>query len=201
MKSLNIRSIVTKKRKPYLSYKTDNSKVYPNLLEQDFFANTPGSKWVGDITYIYTVKHGWVYLATVMDLFDRNLIGYSLSKSMSSQIAIDALNSAIANRPFSNLIFHSDRGSQYTSNSFEALLSNLNIKHSYSKKGYPYDNSSMESFNSLLKKELVYNVKYYDFDHALSSICDYINWYNNIRIHSYLGFVSPSTFYINHSFS
>lgn len=199
MKSLNIRSIVTKKRKPYISYKIDNSKSYPNLLNQDFFANRPGSKWVGDITYIYTTKHGWIYLATVLDLFDRNLIGYSFSKSMSSQIVIDALNMAISNRSFSNLIFHSDRGSQYTSNAFESLLSSLNISHSYSKKGYPYDNSSMESFNSLLKKELVYNVNYFDFEQAYSSICDYINWYNNIRIHSYLNYLSPSNFFLKSS--
>lgn len=201
MKLLGIRSIVIKKRRPSISYKFDHSKSYPNLLQQDFYALKPGSKWVGDITYIYTVHHGWVYLATVMDLFDRSIIGFDFSKSMSTSIAINALNMAISNRSISNLIFHSDRGSQYTSNLFEKTLLDLNIKHSYSKKGYPYDNSSMESFNSLLKKELVYTTKYFTFHEAKSSILDYIHWYNNIRIHSYLDFVSPSSFFINYSLS
>lgn len=200
MKVLGIKSIVTKKRKPSISYKIDNSKSYPNLLQQDFYANKPGSKWVGDITYIHT-SQGWLYLATVLDLFDRNLIGYSFSKKMDSSIVVDALNMAISNRPFSNLIFHSDRGSQYTSNVYENMLSNLGIKHSYSKKGYPYDNSSMESFNSLLKKELVYNTNYFSFDCAIDSILDYINWYNNFRIHSYLNYLSPSAFFLNYCLS
>lgn len=198
MRILGIKSIVVKKRKPYTYYKTDNSKEYPNLLQQDFYSSSPGSKWVGDITYIYTINHGWIYLATVMDLFDRSIIGYAFSKSMATSITINALNMAIENRSFSNLVFHSDRGSQYTSKLYEDTLTELGIIHSYSKKGYPYDNSSMESFNSILKKELVYNSKYYDFSDASYSISEYINWYNNCRIHSYLGYQSPYSFFLNH---
>lgn len=201
MKFLNIKSCVTRKFKPVSSSKKpiDNSNK-KNLLNQDFNASIPSSKWVGDITYIYTVKHGWTYLATVMDLFDLKIIGYYHSKRMTTDIVINALNMAVLNRGISNnLIFHSDLGSQYLSKDFESLLKSYNIIHSYSKKGCPYDNASMESFNSILKKELVNLTLYNSFDEAHFSIFEFIeSWYNNTRIHSSLGYVSPNQFYLNY---
>ena len=142
----------------FTKYKYD-AKNYQNLLEQDFYTNIPSQKWVGDITYIYTKETGWTYLAIVMDLFDLKVVGWSYELNMTENLVIEAFTKALINRGLNkDGIFHSDRGSQYTSNNFEQLLTGLNLKHSYSKKGYPYDNASMESFNTILKKEEV-NVK------------------------------------------
>lgn len=201
MNFLNIHSIVVKKYKPYSSSKKkvdDSNKV--NLLNQNFSASKPSLKWVGDITYIYTLKDGWTYLATVMDLFDLKIIGYAYSKRMTTDIACKVLNMAITNRSISSdTIFHSDLGSQYTSKEYESLLSTLNNTHSYSKKGCPYDNASMESFNSILKKELVYTTTFKDFDEANLALIDFIEpWYNNSRIHSSLNYLSPNQFFNNY---
>ncbi len=156
MKFLGLRSITIKKFNHVESSKSDDTKEYKNLLEQDFFADKPSQKWVGDITYIYTKEMGWTYLAIVMDLFDLKIVGWSYGMNMTDDLVIDAFDKAMINRKLNkDGIFHSDRGSQYTSNGFEQLLEELKIKHSYSKKGYPYDNASMESFNAILKKEEV----------------------------------------------
>ena len=137
MKILGLRSIVVKKYNHSGNSNVDNNKEYPNILEQDFFAKKPSTKWVGDITYIYTQETGWTYLAIVMDLFDLKVVGWSYGLNMTDDLVIDAFRKAMINRGLSeNGTFHSDRGSQYTSNDFEAVLSNLKIKHSYSKKGY-----------------------------------------------------------------
>ncbi len=147
MNFLKLRSITVKKFNHSGSSKTDNTKEYPNLLEQNFLADKPSQKMVGDITYIYTKETGWTYLAIVMDLFDLKVVGWSYGISMTDDLVIEAFNKALINRGLDkNGIFHSDRGSQYTSNDYENLLTALGIKHSYSKKGYPYDNASMESF-------------------------------------------------------
>ena len=162
MRKMGLRSITIKKFNHAGNSKTDNTKEYPNLLEQDFFADKPNQKWVGDITYIYTKETDWTYLAIVMDLFDLKVVGWSYGMNMTDDLVIDAFNKAMINRKLNkDGIFHSDRGSQYTSNDFEKLLEELKIKHSYSKKGYPYDNASMESFNAILKKEEV-NVNNYE---------------------------------------
>ena len=162
MKFLELKSIIVKKFNHAGTSKTDDTKEYPNLLKQDFFADKPSQKWVGDITYIYTKETGWTYLAIVMDLFDLKVVGWSYGMNMTDDLVIDAFNKAMINRKLNkDGIFHSDRGSQYTSNDFEKLLEGLEIKHSYSKKGYPYDNASMESFNAILKKEEV-NVNNYE---------------------------------------
>ena len=197
MKYLGLRSIVIKKYNHASSSKTDNSKDYPNLLEQNFFAEKPGEKWVGDITYIYTKETGWTYLAIVMDLFDLKIVGWSYGLNMTDDLVIGAFNNAVINRGIKkDAMFHSDRGSQYTSNNFEKLLANLKIKHSYSKKGYPYDNASMESFNAILKKEEVNVNNYETFAVAKFAIFEFIeSWYNNKRIHSALGYVTPNEKY------
>jgi putative transposase len=197
MKLLGLRSITVKKFNHSGMSKTDATKEYPNLLEQNFSASKPGQKWVGDITYIYTTETGWTYLAIVMDLFDLKVIGWSYGISMTDALVIEAFNKALVNRGLEKEgIFHSDRGSQYTSNDYENLLSTLSIKHSYSKKGYPYDNASMESFNAILKKEEVNVNTYQTFEEAKLVIFEFIeSWYNNKRIHSTLGYITPNQKY------
>ena len=200
MKFLGLRSIIIKKFNHAGKSNTDNTKEYPNLLEQDFFAEKPSKKWVGDITYIYTRETGWTYLAIVMDLFDLKVVGWTYGKNMTDDLVIEAFKKASVNRGLDkDGIFHSDRGSQYTSNDFELLLEKLEIKHSYSKKGYPYDNASMESFNAILKKEEVNVNNYETFEEAKLAIFEFIEgWYNNQRIHSTIGYITPNEKYNNY---
>jgi len=135
-----------------------------------------------------------------MDLFDLKIIGWSYGKNMTDDLVISAFNKALINRGLKKEgIFHSDRGSQYTSNDFESLLNTLNIKHSYSKKGYPYDNASMESFNAILKKEEVNVNSYETFNQAKIAIFEFIeSWYNNLRVHSSLNYLTPNQKYNNY---
>ena len=197
MKFLGLRSITVKKFNHAGNKKIDDKKEYQNLLEQDFFAENPSEKWVGDITYIYTKETRWTYLAIVMDLFDLKIVGWSYGLNMTEDLVIDAFNKAIINRGLKkDGIFHSDRGRQYISNDYEELLKTLNIKHSYSKKGYPYDNASMESFNAILKKEEVNVNNYETFNEAKMAIFEFIeSWYNNQRIHSSIGYITPNEKY------
>ena len=200
MNFLGLRSVTVKKFNHSGKTKSDDAKEYPNLLEQNFIADKPSQKWVGDITYIYTKETGWTYLAIVMDLFDLKIVGWSYYSSMTDELVIDAFNKALINRGLAKGgIFHSDRGSQYTTNDYEELLSILKIKYSYSKKGYPYDNASMESFNAILKKEEVNNNTYETFEGAKLVIFEFIeSWYNNKRIHSTLGYITPNQKYQNY---
>ncbi len=154
MKELRLVPVQTRKFKA-----TTNSKhslpVAPNLLQQDFTAQAPYEKWVGDITYIPTGE-GWLYLATVIDLFSRRIVGWALSDRMTKQLVINAMNMAIINeRPPEGVIFHSDRGSQYASYDFQDLLRENRILQSMSAKGDCYDNACAESFFATIKKELV----------------------------------------------
>lgn len=149
MKRIGLRSIIVKKYNHSGNKKVDD-KNKENLLEQNFKAEKPSEKWVGDITYIYTKEAGWTYLAIVMDLFDLKVIGWSYGINMTANLVIDTFVKAKAKREVTeNMIFHSDLGSQYMSNEYERLLTENKVKHSYSKKGYPYDNASMESFNAI----------------------------------------------------
>ena len=200
MNLLGLRSITVKKFNHACKSKTDNTKEYPNLLEQNFFAEKPSEKWVGDITYVYTKETGWTYLAIVMDLFDLKIVGWQYGTNMTDDLVIEAFNKALINRGLEKEgIFHSDRGSQYTSNDFEKMLNELNVCHSYSKKGYPYDNASMESFNAILKKEEVNVNNYETFNEAKLAIFEFIeSWYNNIRIHSTLNYITPNEKYKNY---
>ena len=197
MKLLGLKSIIIKKFNHSGSSKCDETKEYPNLLEQEFYAEKPSQKWVGDITYIYTREKGWTYLAIVMDLFDLKVVGWTYGINMTDDLVITAFNKALINRGLNkDGVFHSDRGSQYTSNDYEKLLQGLDIKHSYSKKGYPYDNASMESFNAILKKEEVNVNNYETFNEAKLAIFEFIeSWYNNKRIHSTIGYITPNEKY------
>lgn len=197
---LGLRSITIKKYNHIGSKKSSDCKEYINLLEQNFLASKPSTKWVGDITYIYTKEKGWTYLAIVMDLFDLKVIGWKYGINMTDDLVIQAFNKALSNRNLNeDGIFHSDRGSQYTSNDFENLLISNSNKHSYSKKGCPYDNASMESFNAILKKEEV-NLNNYDtFEEARLAIFEFIeSWYNNKRIHGTLNYITPNEKYNNY---
>lgn len=196
MKVLKLRSITVKKFNHNGSKKV-NDENKENLLAQDFKAKYPREKWVGDITYIYTKETGWTYLAIVMDLFDLKIIGWAYGKNMTSELVISAFEKAKDERGVTKgMIFHSDLGSQYTSNEYEKMLLENNVKHSYSKKGYPYDNASMESFNAILKKEEVNVNTYETFKEAKLAIFEFIeSWYNNTRIHSTLDYKTPNEKY------
>ena len=196
MKLLKLRSITVKKFN-HNGNKKVNDDNKENSLAQDFKAEHPSEKWVGDITYIYTKETGWTYLAIVMDLFDLKIIGWSYGKNMTSELVISAFEKAKAARGVTEgRIFHSDLGSQYTSKEYEKILLGNNVKHSYSKKGYPYDNASMESFNAILKKEEVNVNTYTTFKEAKLAIFEFIeSWYNNTRIHSTLDYKTPNQKY------
>ena len=196
MKAMGIKSIIVKKYNHSGNKKVDDTNK-KNLLAQNFKAEKPGEKQVGDITYIYTKETGWTYLAIVMDLFDLKVIGWSYGINMTAELVVSAFNKAKKIRETtSGMIFHSDLGSQYTSNEFEKVLLRNNVKHSYSKKGYPYDNASMESFNAILKKEEVNVNTYETFNEAKKAIFEFIeSWYNNIRIHSSNGYMTPNEKY------
>ena len=196
MKYLGIKSIIVKKYNHNGNKKVDATNK-ENLLAQNFKAEKPSEKWVGDITYIYTQETGWTYLAIVMDLFDLKIIGWSYGLNMTAELVISAfMRAKITRGTTQEMIFHSDLGSQYTSNEFENLLLENNVKHSYSKKGYPYDNASMESFNAILKKEEVNVNTYETFKEAKMAIFEFIeSWYNNTRIHGSNGYVTPNQKY------
>jgi putative transposase len=169
--------------------------VADNLLQQDFTAENPNERWVSDITYIKT-RQGWLYLAVVLDLFSRRIVGWSMSRWISRHLVLDALNMAVQQRlPGDGLIHHSDRGSQYTSDDFRDELETHGIECSMSASGNCYDNAVVESFFGLLKRERV-NRKYYPTrDDAKQDIFDYIEcFYNRKRRHGYLGNISPAAF-------
>ena len=172
-----------------------NLPIAENLLDQEFTADAPNKTWTGDITYIWT-KQGWMYLAVVLDLFNREIAGWSMRKRITKDIVIEALAMAIQRkRPQKGLIFHSDRGSQYASHEFIKLLEGHDVIQSMSGKGNCYDNAVTESFFHTLKTELVYFEKYRTRTEARQSIFEYIEiFYNRIRRHSYLGYVSPVDF-------
>lgn len=169
--------------------------IAPNLLKKDFTAVRPGYKLVGDITYIPT-EEGWLYLATVIDLFSRKVIGWALSKRMTKQLVINAMKMAITNEHISSgAIFHSDRGSQYASYAFQDLLREHRILQSMSAKSDCYDNACAESFFATIKKELIHRRRFETRSKATLAIVNYIvSWYNPKRIHSALGDLSPMEF-------
>ena len=172
-----------------------NLPVAPNLLNRQFNVSKPNCSWVGDITYIWT-SEGWLYLATVMDLFSRQIVGWSLQNRMTSKLVADALLMAIwRRRPVQDLMFHSDRGSQYCSSQFQDLLKAHKILCSMSRKGNCWDNAVMERFFRSLKSERVDFRTYRTREAAKQDIFEWIEmFYNSKRRHSHLGYVSPREF-------
>lgn len=191
MKAEGIRSKTVKKYKA-----TTNSKhslpIYPNLLNQKFQVDAPGKVWVGDITYIRT-NEGWLYLATIMDLYLRRILGWHMSHRMTKELVIVALKRAIGRqKPTEGLIHHSDRGSQYASHEYQGILREHNMFTSMSRKGNCYDNACIESFHSIIKRELIHPKKYITRQQAVDEIIEYIeSFYNYERIHSNNDFRSP----------
>ncbi len=163
-----------------------------NLLDQNFSAATVNERWASDITYLWTGQ-GWLYLAVVMDLYSRRIIGWSMSRRIDRRIVLNALNMALGQRrPGDDLVHHSDRGVQYLSDDFQALMKNNGITCSMSDKGSCYDNAVVESFFASLKRERTKRRKYRTRDQARADVFDYIErFYNRKRRHGYVGNISP----------
>jgi putative transposase len=173
--------------------------IAPNLLNQNFIAEKPNQIWCGDITYIST-EEGWLYLAAIVDLYTRKIVGWSMSTSLSRHLAIAALDQAVKReRPEEGVIFHSDRGVQYAAYDYQNRLKKYNMTQSMSRKGNCYDNALMESFFSSLEKDTIFDKKFNTRSDARLEIVDYIEtFYNPKRLHSSLGNKSPREFEIDY---
>ena len=177
---------------------TDSNHTLPvaeNLLDRQFDPEYRNESWVADITYLPT-REGWLYLAAVEDLYSRMVVGWSMDATMTSRLVVDALEMAVLHRlPGSSLVAHSDRGSQYASEHYQRLLGEEGIACSMSRRANCWDNAPMESFFASLKKELVHDEDYATRDEARASIFEYIEtFYNRVRRHSTLGYVSPMSY-------
>jgi len=194
MKDLHLK-VKMKRRYKNTTDSNHNLPIAPNLLNQDFYASNANEKYVGDITYISTGE-GWIYLATVIDLYSRRVVGWSMDDTMKVSLVNDALNMALSHRtPKQGLIWHTDRGSQYASYSHKDLLKENGITQSMSRKGNCWDNAVAESFFKSLKNELVYQTTFYTKKQAKLEIFQYIElFYNRVRSHSYLNGLSPVEF-------
>jgi transposase InsO family protein len=169
--------------------------VAPNRLERKFDPEAPNTHWSADITYIWTGE-GWLYLAVVIDLFSRRVVGWSIRDDLDRSLVMDALKSASLRRaPGGGLICHSDRGSQYASDDYQRLLSEIGAVCSMSRKGNCYDNSPVESFFASLKRELIHRRNFAAKSEARAAVFEWIAiWYNRKRRHSTLGYLSPEQF-------
>lgn len=169
--------------------------VAPNLMNREFVASAPNSKWLSDITYVRTAE-GWLYLAVVLDLYARRVVGWSLSSRLKDELTQSALKMALAQRSVGNgLLHHSDRGSQYTSNDYRQLLAKNKVVVSMSRPANAWDNAPMESFFASLKSELTFHCHFHTRDQARQAIFEYIEvFYNRQRPHSALGYRSPVEF-------
>ena len=167
----------------------------PNLLDRQFEAQRPNQKWIADFTYVWTAE-GWLYVAAVIDLFSRRVVGWSMSASMTAQLVTDALVMAIWRRGKPDaLLHHSDQGSQYTSEEFQRLMVDNGVACSMSRSGNVWDNAAMESFFSSLKTERTARKTYRTRDQAKADVFDYIErFYNPKRRHSTIGYLSPVEF-------
>jgi len=183
-----------RRRIPRTTHRNPEALPAPNLLNQDFSSPAPDRKWVSDITYIDTAE-GWLYLASVLDLFSRRVVGWAMDKHMEASLVQKAWNMAVSQRqPSADLLHHSDQGSQYTSELYQQALAASHCQVSMSRVGNCFDNAAMESFFSTLKSECA--VQQFDTRaHARTTIFEYIEaWYNRQRLHSSLGYLSPVEF-------
>jgi transposase InsO family protein len=179
-----------------LAYQARNSApAAPNLVDRQFQAPAPNRIWAGDITFIPT-RRGWLYLAVVLDLYSRRVVGWAMSERRDSQLALDALSMALAHRrPSPGLIHHSDQGIQYTSGGYQARLKATGLVPSMSRKGNCYDNAVVESFFSTVKNEGTYHQTFPDRDCARAALFDYIElFYNRQRVHTTLDYQSPDAY-------
>jgi transposase InsO family protein len=190
--------IRAKSKKKFVPRTTDSrheQAVAPNVLDRQFQAEVPDRKWAADITYVPT-DEGWLYLAAVIDLCSRRVVGWSMAEHMRTDLVNDALGMALARRsPGPGLLHHSDRGVQYASDDYRHLLEQNGIECSMSGRGDCWDNAVMESFWGTLKTELVNHERYQTREQARASIFEYVEvFYNRHRLHSSLGYVSPEQF-------
>ncbi len=199
MKSLGLTPIAKRKFKVTTQQSSRPYYVAPNLINQNFTAAAPNEVWVGDITYVPTAQ-GWLYVATVIDLFSRKVVGMAMSQRIKTDLVLRAVNQAVRRRkPKPGLIMHSDRGSQYTSRAYSKLAKKHQIKLSMSGKGCCYDNAVAESFFHTLKIAVFHGQKYETRDQATRCIFSYVEgFYNQKRMHSTLGYMSPDEFEQNH---
>jgi transposase InsO family protein len=195
MKEDGIQAESGKKFVPCTTDSNHDLPVAENILDRQFTAELPDQKWAGDITYIQT-NEGWLYMACVIDLCSRMIVGWSMADHMETDLVSDALKMAIARRqPAEGLLFHSDRGSQYASDDYQHLLQEHKIQPSMSRKGNCWDNACTESFWATFKTELVYRQQYATRDQAKQSIFEYVEvFYNRKRLHSSLDYLSPEAF-------
>ena len=169
--------------------------VAPNILQQDFTATAPNTRWVTDITYIPTAE-GWLYLDVIMDLYARRIVGWAMGDRMDCGLVMRALDMAVHQRaPAGGLIHHSDRGSQFASDAYRRQLTQQGMTASMSRRACCYDNAAMESFFHTLKVELTHRRHFQTRQQAQTAIFEYIEvFYNRVRIHSALGYLSPAAF-------
>jgi putative transposase len=190
---------ITPPRRRRFRKTTDSDHTLPiaeNLLDRDFSSSAPNRRWVSDITYVWTLE-GWLYLAVVLDLFSRRVVGWAMDKSLKAEdLTLRALHMALFGRdPDAGLLLHSDRGSQYACKTYQDLLDLRGITCSMSRRGDCWDNAVVESFFSTLKLELVYLRVFRTRAEARAAIFEYIEvFYNRLRRHSFLGYVSPEAF-------
>lgn len=194
---MRVGGVRSKHRRKYrvTTHSNHRRPVAPNLLSREFSAAEPNRVWVGDITFIWT-REGWLYLAVLIDLYSRMVVGWSMSSRVTDDLTVAALKMALAGRrPPAGLIHHSDQGSQYTSAAYRQILKDHDITASMSRRGDCWDNAVAESFYATLEKELLLDWDVCDRDAARREIFDFIEaFYNRERIHSTLGYVSPVTY-------
>ncbi len=182
---------------------TDSNHPHPvaeNVLGRDFAPEEPNASWVADVTYVPT-REGWLYVAVVVDLFSRPVVGWSMAATMTSRLVVDAVEMALAGRrPAAGLVAHSDRGSQYASEHYRRRLEEEGIACSMSRRGNCRDNAPAESFFASLKKELVHHEDYATRDQARASVFEYLEvFYNRARRHSTLGYLAPEEYERTHN--
>ncbi len=194
MQKLGLRGIQAKKFKRTTD-SSHNKPTAPDLINQDFTAAAPNQKWVSDLTYIWTGE-GWLYLAVIMDLYSRAIIGWSMGRRMTQQLMCDALTMALIHRKFPRgVILHSDRGSQYCSRAYQRLIKVMGLRCSMGRRATCYDNAAMESFFHTLKVELIHRERYLTRLSAKRAIFEYIEvYYNRKRKHSAIGYQTPIQF-------
>jgi len=197
-KIMREQGLQAKRARRFLPRTTDSDHGNPvaaNLLDRDFTAAAPNRRWVTDITYVATGE-GWLYVAAVLDLYSRKIVGWSMQDHLGWELAGDALRMGLSGRrPAAGMLHHSDRGVQYTCDDYQGLLARHGVLASMSGVGNCYDNAAMESFWATLKRELIHHEQYATREEARRSIFEYIEaFYNRTRIHSSLGYVSPEAF-------
>jgi len=195
MREMGLRSCVSRKFKVTTTDSSHDEPIAPNVLNQQFKVLEPCKVWVADITYI-PCREGRLYLASILDLCTREIVGWRLGERMTEELVLGALEQAYeAKQPGKGLLHHSDRGSQYASKEYRKKLNEYHMKASMSRKGNCYDNACIESFHSVLKKELIYCTRFRTKQQAYEEIFEYIEFfYNRKRIHSALGYLSPTRF-------